>query len=134
MLEAKPDIQSETDIRTLVDGFYTQVRADEVLGPVFNAIIGDRWDEHFPRLYLFWESVLLGTAGYRGNAVQKHLDVNAKIPISEAHRDRWLSLWDATLAAHFEGSIANDAREKARSMMGLIFLKIGMQRDGMSLL
>ena len=129
-----PDIQSGADIRTLVDHFYAQVQQDEVLGPVFNQLIGDRWDVHLPVIYAFWKSVLLNTAGYRGHVVQKHLAVNSTIPLTEAHRERWLALWNSTLAQHFEGPVADDARSKARNMMDLIFLKIAMARVGRSLL
>ena len=33
-------------ISTLVDSFYARIRADETLGPIFEAAIGDRWDQH----------------------------------------------------------------------------------------
>jgi hemoglobin len=40
---------SEQDLAKLIPEFYARVRADRVLGPVFNRAIAD-WDEHLEKL------------------------------------------------------------------------------------
>ena len=54
---------TEAMIERLVHAFYTKVRADEVLGPVFDARIRD-WEPHLSRMCAFWSSVALMTGRY----------------------------------------------------------------------
>ena len=63
---------SEANIRELVYAFYDRVRADALLGPVFEQKIAGRWDEHLPKMCLFWGSLVLGWKQYRGNVQQTH--------------------------------------------------------------
>ena len=49
---------SEQDLAKLIPEFYARVRADPVLGPVFNRAIAD-WDEHLEKLQAFWSSIML---------------------------------------------------------------------------
>ena len=44
----------EALISDLVDGFYTRIRADALLGPVFEQVVGDHWDTHLPKMKNFW--------------------------------------------------------------------------------
>ena len=126
------DIESSDDVRHLVDSFYDRVRRDEVLGPVFNTIITD-WSYHLPILYSFWEMILLGTGGYTGQVIAKHIAVHQQVPLGEAHFGRWLELWEETLAENFSGPRADEARKRAHLMMDLIKLKIGMWKPGSTL-
>jgi len=127
------DITTKEDIITLVDTFYGQVRADEVLGPIFNGIIGDDWAHHLPKMYAFWGMSLLGEGGYTGNAVQKHVVIDKQVTLEEAHYNRWISLWESTISSLFEGKVADDARKKASLMMQLIQIKVAAGRTGKSL-
>lgn len=45
------DIGILKDIELLVDSFYTKVRSDELLGPIFNGVIQNRWPEHLKKMY-----------------------------------------------------------------------------------
>jgi hemoglobin len=84
---------TEEMIETLVHAFYARVRADEVLGPIFNRVIGDGWDEHLAKLCDFWSSVLLMTGRFKGAPMAVH----AKIAeIQPAHFQRWLTLFGET--------------------------------------
>lgn len=79
-------------IHDLVHGFYARVRADDLLGPIFNAAIDD-WDHHLDKLCAFWSSVTLMTGRYKGSPMQVH----AEIPgIASGHFDRWLALFRHT--------------------------------------
>ena len=89
-----PDsLPTRNDLALLVDRFYDTVRADALLGPVFNAAIDD-WDAHKATLVDFWSSVILGTGSYRGNPMAAH----RPHPIIDAHFGHWLALWRQTTA------------------------------------
>ncbi len=109
--EAKPDILHSADVKTLIDAFYTKVQADEVIGYIFNDIAQVDWPHHLPVMYAFWEFLLLGTAdGYRGNPIQKHFDLHQKHPLTAAHFDRWVALFQSTVDEHFAGPTAENAK------------------------
>lgn len=86
-----PASLDETQVADLVDHFYDKVRADALLGPVFNPRIAD-WDAHKALMTSFWATVALGSAQYRGNPFGKH----RPLPIGVAHFERWLALWRET--------------------------------------
>ena len=50
----KADIQDIEDIKLLVDTFYDNIRKDELLAPIFNDKIEDRWPEHLEKMYRFF--------------------------------------------------------------------------------
>ena len=81
----------EAMIARLVDGFYDRVRADPLIGPVFNERIRD-WGPHLEQMRLFWSSVALMSGVYHGRPMPKHLP----LPIDARHFDRWLELFEAT--------------------------------------
>ena len=95
---------TEAMIEQLVRAFYAKVRADAVLGPVFEAKIAD-WEPHLAQMFAFWSSVALMTGRYHGTPMIKHV----KLPIDAGHFDRWLALFEDTAreifppeaAAHF---------------------------------
>ena len=51
----------EAMVHRMVHGFYARIRADEMLGPIFNGAIQDRWDHHLANMVDFWSSVVLMT-------------------------------------------------------------------------
>lgn len=83
----------------MVDRFYEKVQEHSVLGPIFDAQIGDRWAEHMPKMYRFWSSVLNASGLYSGNPMQKHIPLKDKVvPENFAH---WLELFRETLEELF---------------------------------
>src|SRR6185312_1619345 len=82
----------EAMIGELVDRFYDAVRRDEILGPVFNARV-ENWDDHLTKLRAFWSSVALMTGRYKGRPMPVHTAISE---ISDAHFERWLSLFAET--------------------------------------
>jgi hemoglobin len=84
---------TEAMIDRLVRSFYERVRADEMLGPIFDARIKD-WEPHLQQMCAFWSSVALMSGRYHGAPMPKHLP----LPIDAAHFDRWLALFEATAA------------------------------------
>lgn len=110
----KPDIAHSADIRALIDRFYEKVKEDEVIGFIFNDIAQVDWPQHLPIMYAFWEFLLLDKPdAYRGNPIQKHLDLHLQVPLKSEHFDRWLSLFQSTVDELFEGPKAEDAKFRA---------------------
>lgn len=130
----KEDISSREDIKLLVDTFYEQVKQDDIIGHIFNNIIGEDWSHHLPLMYQFWEMVLLGKEGYAGNPVRKHVEVDQKTTLAEEHYDRWLLLWNTTVDSLFVGDKAEEAKKRAAIMMQLISIKVQAARDNKSIL
>ncbi|GAB2295004.1 hypothetical protein Dimus_029192 [Dionaea muscipula] len=75
----------------LVSQFYSEVRLDPLLGPLFNRAIAD-WPAHLERLSAFWSSVMLTTGRYKGQPLPAHLRHQAEI--TPEMFERWLVLWE----------------------------------------
>lgn len=110
----KPDISNAADVKMLIDTFYTRVRADAILGYIFDEVAQVDWPSHLPVMYAFWEFLLLGNGNaYGNNPIQKHFDLHAKHPLQAKHFDRWLELFQSTVDELFEGETAKDAKFRA---------------------
>jgi hemoglobin len=76
-----------------VAAYYSRVRRDPELGPIFNGAVED-WEKHLQTLASFWSSVMLTTGRYKGNPLAAHMKhVEA---ISPALFQSWLALWRET--------------------------------------
>jgi hemoglobin len=111
----RPDLASEADIERLVRDFYREAAVDDVLGPVFEAAEVD-WAAHIPRVTQFWAWQLLGGRRYDGRPLRSHERVNELVPFTEAHYERWLELFCATLHEGWAGPVADAAERRARRM------------------
>ena len=81
---------TEPMIHDLVHGFYATIRADPILGPIFNREVGDGWEAHLAKLCDFWSSVLLMSGRFKGSPMAAH----AAVPdITPAHFTHWLNLF-----------------------------------------
>lgn len=120
----KPDIKTREDVQLLVDSFYHIVRKDEVIGFLFNDVAKVDWETHLPKMYNFWESLLLGYGTYKGNPMQKHLALNQLEPLKPVHFERWIEIWEHTIDLHFEGEIADGAKKRGRAIKDRIMYKI----------
>lgn len=127
------DIHQREDLVLLVNTFYARVRQDEILGPIFNSIIGDNWDRHLNIMYGFWDSVLFGAASYRGQAVGKHVQIDKQFRLDPEHYERWIHLWGKAVMELFEGPNATLIQERAQAMLQLIQFKVAYARSGKSL-
>ncbi|MBX9761047.1 MAG: group III truncated hemoglobin [Beijerinckiaceae bacterium] len=86
----------EALLRALIGEFYARVRRDRELGPVFEAIIADRWPPHIEKILSFWMTATRAGAGYKGrDFTPAHLRHSA---IRAAQLPRWLELFRATCA------------------------------------
>lgn len=105
----KQDIQNEEDIKLLVDTFYDKVNKNLLLSPIFNEFAGVNWESHLPTMYRFWNGILFGEGGYKGNPFEKHIS----LPIDAKHFENWLSLFIGTVDELFEGNKADEAKQRA---------------------
>lgn len=107
------DLTSRADIERLVDTFYVHVQADALLGPIFNEIARVDWAAHLPRMYAFWEAVLFGATGFKGNPLAVHRALARQTALTPREFNRWIALFDQTVDALFAGPMANDAKQRA---------------------
>lgn len=123
----KTAISSRKEIDFLVRQFYGKVRDHATLGPIFNSVVTD-WDSHLIHLSDFWEMVLLqsGPGAGKFNPMKVHKEVDAAVDnsIEQVHFGHWLELWFTTIDEFFEGEAADFAKEQARRMAHMIFLRI----------
>ena len=106
-----PDMLDERMIRDVVHGFYDAIRADALLGPVFErAIPADAWPRHLAKMCDFWSATLLRTDRYEGRPLQPHL---ALPDIGEAHFRRWLGLFRDTVQRICPDDVATLFMERA---------------------
>ena len=84
----------EAYLSIMVEKFYTRIRADERLGPIFEAEIGDDWRQHLDRMKRFWASIALNAGNYSGKPVAVHQRIGGVV---REDFDRWLILFHATL-------------------------------------
>ena len=117
------DIESRNDIAKLVRTFYEQVLTDDVIGHFFTEVTEINWEEHFPTMFDFWETMLLDNPVYKGNPMTKHLALHAISPMEPHHFLRWLELWESTVNTLFRGQVAETAVRKAQQIAGLIEYK-----------
>jgi hemoglobin len=119
------DIAGLDDIKLLVDTFYGQVQKDDLIGPIFNGKIGDRWPEHLEKMYRFWQTILLEQHTYSGSPFPPH----KHLPIDKVHFDRWMEIFTETVDILFTGAIAEEAKLRAKNMAEMFNYKINYFRD-----
>ncbi len=125
----KPDIENSDDIRQLLDTFYSKVLKDEIIGYIFNDVAQISLETHMPHLYAFWDTVLFGTANYKGNPILKHIELDKKEPLTDTHFTQWKKLFFETIDELFAGKKADLAKEKATAMEFLMKIKIDASRQ-----
>lgn len=116
----KHDIVALDDIKLLVDIFYGNIRENELLGPIFNGILKDRWPAHLEKMYSFWQTVLLEQQSYTGSPFMPH----AKLPVEKIHFDTWLTIWFTTIDNFFVGAKADEAKWRGEKMAEMFLYKI----------
>ncbi len=114
----KQEIETFEDIVTLVDTFYQKIQVDPMLGPAFNDVAKIDWDTHLPRMYSFWETILFGKPGYKGNPAEVHSQLNDKMKahgseLTLDHFDHWIALFQQTVDELFVGERAERAKKSA---------------------
>jgi hemoglobin len=117
---------TEENIRRLVDAFYARIRADPVLGPIFERAIPGDWQPHLQKMYAFWSSVMLTTGRYKGNPVVKHFAIPGMTPELFS---RWLQLFDAACRELFDDGVRAAFRGKAERIAESLKLALFYRPD-----
>lgn len=125
-----PDITTRADVELLVNTFYEKVRADDMIGPIFNEIAHVNWDTHMPKMYDFWEGILFGTGQYRGRPMPPHFKLNETHPFRAEYFDTWLALFYQTVDELFEGNKANEAKTRAVNIASVMEYRISQMNGG----
>ncbi|MCB0685161.1 MAG: group III truncated hemoglobin [Saprospiraceae bacterium] len=116
----KEDIESPKDIELMVHSFYDQIKKDDLLGPIFNGIIQDRWPQHLEKMCRFWQTVLLGQHTYQGSPFRPH----AQLPLKAFHFQRWVHLFNHSIDQLFCGQKTEEAKWRANKMAEMFLMKI----------
>jgi hemoglobin len=114
----------EQDLARLVARFYATVRADALIGPVFNDAIDD-WPEHLEKLTAFWSSLMLTSGRYKGAPMAAHLKHRARI--TPAMFERWLALWREATDAEMPPGIAMLMQVKADRIAQSFKFALGLE-------
>jgi hemoglobin len=123
------DLCTEAEVTTLVHSFYTRVRQDEVLGPIFEAHIDD-WDHHLARLVDFWSAILRRTGRFSGAPMPKH----AALPgLSAALFQHWLKLFRENAAVQNNQAMARQACAMAERIAQSLWMGYQISRDAQGL-
>ena len=122
----KTDIINKEDVKLLVDKFYEKVNKHALLSTIFNKVAQVNWEEHLPKMYAFWSSILLDTSEYRGQPFDKHAKHAAHI--TGDHFVEWLKLFHETIDEHFEGDKAKLAKTRADSIAAIFQYKLDFMK------
>ncbi len=107
------DIETEQDIKLFLDAFYEKVKVDDTIAYLFNEVANLDWEAHMPKIYAFWEGVLLGKPGFAGDVMGAHIRLNQLAPLTTAHFDRWIALFTETVHQMHQGPKAEEAINRA---------------------
>ncbi|MFZ3033211.1 MAG: group III truncated hemoglobin [Parvibaculum sp.] len=121
MSQASSPLTNEHEIELLVRSFYSRIRTDETLGPIFEQVIGDDWEPHLQKMFAFWSSVMLMTGRYKGQPMVAHMRLKSVKP---EHFDRWLALFDETARETCDAETADAFVLRAERIANS--LKLGM--------
>jgi hemoglobin len=81
-------------VSLLVDTFYERVRAQPLLGPIFEQVVVGDWAPHLAKMKDFWASVAFNAGRYSGRPVPVH---QALSHVEPWHFKLWLALFRQTL-------------------------------------
>ena len=117
---------TEDSLGLLVGEFYNRVRADDMIGPVFNNAVGD-WPGHLAKLQAFWSSVMLTSGRYKGQPLPAHIKHAGQM--DRQSFDRWLTIWGATTADLMDEASAAALQAKAEKIAESLSLGIEFSRE-----
>ncbi|MFN8324577.1 group III truncated hemoglobin [Flavobacterium sp.] len=119
----KTDIRNRKDIEKLVNAFYEKIKIDGVIGYLFTDIAKVNWELHLPKMYDFWENILFFTANYEGNPMLKHKELHQKSTMNETHFQHWNKLFNETVDQLFQGSKADEIKNRASNIAQTMMYK-----------
>lgn len=110
------DIENAQDVKMFLDAFYKKVKVDDTIGYIFNDVASINWDDHMPKIYAFWESILMGKPGFSGDIMGVHRLLDQKERLTKNHFDQWIRLFEETLHEMYAGAVVNEAINRAKTI------------------
>jgi hemoglobin len=120
----KKDIGSREDLFLLVKNFYNKLLTDDSINYLFTDVANINLEHHLPVLVDFWDNILFSSDTYRKNAMQPHLILHEKSPLTKHHFETWLRYFKESVDELFEGDKAFIAKERAQSIATVMQIKI----------
>lgn len=117
------DIENREDIEQLMRAFYAKAIPDEIIGHYFTEVIQMDLEQHLPVITDFWETVIFGVAKYKSNAISVHQQLHTKSAFTDAHFERWVTLFQSTINELFSGEKAELAKQRALSIATVMRIK-----------
>ncbi len=119
----KKDIENRNDLLILVTKFYEKLLADSSISYLFTDVAKINLDHHLPVLIDFWDSILFQSDTYHKNAMQPHMDLHRKSPLTKHHFDTWLRYFKESVDELFTGDNAFIIKERATSIATVMQIK-----------
>ena len=123
MMPYKKDIENRGDLLLLIQEFYKKLLADDSINYLFTDVANINLEHHFPVLVDFWDSILFQSDTYRKNAMQPHIALHQKSPLTKHHFETWLRYFKETVDELFAGDNAFIIKEKATSIATVMQIK-----------
>ncbi len=120
----KKDIDSREDLLLLMKIFYEKLLADNSISYLFTDVAKINLDHHLPVLIDFWDSILFQSGTYQKNAMQPHMALHQKSPLTKHHFETWLRYFKETVDELFAGDNAFIIKERATSITTVMQIKI----------
>jgi len=112
----KKDIETRSDIDSLMVSFYRRATGDDVIGFIFTDVAHLDLEAHLPVIGDFWEAILFRSVNYRRrgrNPLQLHGLLNDKVRLLPQHFEMWLEIFRKTVDENFCGETADFLKLRA---------------------
>jgi hemoglobin len=119
----KKDIENRADLLLLMQEFYKKLLGDPSISYLFTDIAKIDLDHHLPVLVDFWDSVLFQSDTYHKNAMQPHMVLHQKSPLTKEHFTTWLGYFKETVDELFTGDNSFIIKERATSIATVMQIK-----------
>jgi hemoglobin len=119
----KTDIKNREDIERLVTIFYSKVKQDKAINYFFDDVVKVNWENHLPKMCDFFENILLSSGNYDGNPMSAHEELHKKSEVKGDHFQHWNALFDATVDELFEGTKAEEIKQRATNIAAAMMHK-----------
>jgi len=118
------DIESRSDIDTVLVSFYQKAFTDNLIGRFFTEVVPLNLTTHLPVITDFWEAVIFNTHSYRKNVMEIHQHIHQLSSIKKQHLDRWVQIFTITIDEHYAGEKTNLMKQRAASIATLMDIKL----------
>jgi len=124
------DVTNRRDIEDIVTRFYDDMLKDPIVGYIFTDVAKIDLPEHLPLIINFWDDIVFKHKNYRGNALQKHLELNQTLSLTPGHFTRWLYLFAKAIDAKYAGDNAELMKKRAELVAQSISAAITERKKG----